>query len=94
MKTKIINFNVDWDNRFMMKSKVGKYTISTVYLGINHQFNDNLPPLYYETMIFSDNGDNAYKNYQVRYTTMNEAINGHNIAVDFVKESEGIKWKK
>lgn len=81
----------DWDNRFILHTKIGKYTISTVDLGLNHQFNDNLPPLYYETMIFSDDGDNAYKSYQVRYSTIEEAINGHDIAVDFVKESEGIK---
>ena len=41
-----------WENRFNLKTQVGKYEVSTVDLGLNHQFIEELPPLYYETMIF------------------------------------------
>lgn len=77
-----------WDNRFDLKTKVDKYTISTVDLGINHQFNDDLPPLYYETMIFNlenKEEENPFDYYQERYTTEEEAIAGHERAIEYVK---------
>ena len=69
----------DFENRFDLKTKIGKYTISTIDLGINHQFNKDLPPLYYETMIFNweDETDNPFEAYQERYTTERQARQGN-----------------
>ena len=78
----------DYNNRFDLKSKVGKYTISTVDLGMNHQFIEDFPPLYYETMIFNwkDTEDNPFEFYQERYRTEKEAKEGHKKAIKYVKE--------
>lgn len=84
----------DWNNRFDLKTQVGIYEISTVDLGLNHQFIDGLPPLYYETMIFIKSDDfeerhseeSPFHYYQERYTTEEEAREGHKKAIEYVKE--------
>ncbi len=78
----------DYNNRFDLKTRVGKYTISTVDLGLNHQLNRNLPPLYYETMIFNweDKSGNPFEYYQERYTTEKDAKKGHEKAIRYVEE--------
>ena len=75
----------DWETRFDLKTQVGDYTVSTVDLGIDHSFGLG-KPLYYETMIFSDNKENPFEYYQERYTTKEEAIKGHLQAIEFVKD--------
>lgn len=82
----------DWETRFVLKTQVGNYEISTVDLGIDHSFGFG-KPLYYETMIFSDSGENRFEYYQDRYTTQEEAVKGHEEAVKFVKKTL-IKNKK
>lgn len=75
----------DWETRFVLKTQVGNYKVSTVDLGIDHNmFGDK--PLYYETMIFSDDEDNQFEYYQERYTTEEEARKGHEEAIKHVKE--------
>lgn len=84
----------DMNNRFDLKTQVGKYEVSTVDLGLNHQFDETLPPLYYETMIFikgntfeeRHNEENPFEYYQERYTTEKQAREGHKKAVEYVKE--------
>lgn len=78
----------DWENRFDLKTRVGDYEVSTVDLGLNHQFADSLPPLYYETMIFKveDEKVNYRDLYCERYTTEEEARIGHQKAIDYVKD--------
>lgn len=83
----------DWDNRFNLKTQVGDYEVSTVDLGLNYQFIEDLPPLYYETMIFikgdtfeeRHSKENPFEYYQQRYTTKAEAIKGHKKAIKYVK---------
>jgi len=74
----------DWDNRFDLKTKVGKYTVSTVDLGIDHSFGIG-KPLYYETMIFKNIDGDVRLGYQERYSTKEEAINGHQKAIEYVE---------
>lgn len=79
----------DMNNRFDLKTQVGKYEVSTVDLGLNHQFDETLPPLYYETMIFIKGNtfeENPFEYYQERYTTEKQAREGHKKAVKYVKE--------
>ena len=75
----------DWKNRFDLKTTVGNYLVSTVDLGINHSFDEI--PLYYETMIFpiTDGEVNYFDVYCDRYTTEEEAKEGHQKAIDYVK---------
>lgn len=60
---------------------VGKYWISTVWLGLNHSFGDHLE--IFETMVFTFNKDtNAldidYSNLEMqRYSTEKAALAGH-----------------
>ncbi len=54
--------------------------VSTVFLGINHQFGDG-PPVLFETMIFGGEHDQ----YQDRYETWEQAERGHEKAVKIAK---------
>jgi hypothetical protein len=56
--------------------------VSTVFLALDHSFESNIPVLF-ETMIFGG----KYDQYQDRYSTWDEAIQGHEIAVNLVKQS-------
>ena len=52
--------------------------VSTVFLGLNHQWG-NGPPLIFETMVFPSEWWSDY--YQDRYSTEAEALAGHRRAV-------------
>lgn len=56
------------------------WTVSTVWLGINHNFLGIGPPLIYETMIFPPDGY-ACDDYLERYATPQQAADGHQIAL-------------
>lgn len=56
-----------------------KVRISTVFLGMNHAWNDG-PPILFETMIFGGDHDE----FQERYETWNEAEEGHKKAIELV----------
>lgn len=80
----------DWNNRFMKKDYVEiageKYLVSTVDLGLDHQYVDGGPPLYYETMIFP-NGDMG-ELFLERYTTEQQAIDGHEKVLNALKKGK------
>lgn len=62
-------------NRTVAKTQVGKLSVSTVFLGFDHNFPGGKPKLF-ETMIFGKDND-----YQERYSTWDEAVAGHKLAV-------------
>ena len=51
--------------------------VSTVFLGLDHSFMPDGPPVLYETMIFGG----AHNGYQDRYTTYEAALAGHLSAI-------------
>ena len=51
--------------------------ISTVFLGINHSWDDRGPPILWETMIFGGSHDED----QYRYSSREAALAGHDKAV-------------
>lgn len=55
--------------------------ISTIWLGLDHQWEDDGLPLIFETMVF----DNYEEIYCDRYSTWKEAEEGHQKAVEWVK---------
>lgn len=59
---------------------VGPYTVSTVFLGINHNFRDFGPPLLFETMVFKESG--GAEDIQERCSTWDEAVSQHNRIVE------------
>jgi hypothetical protein len=67
-------------NNMVDHTTLGKVSVSTVFLGMNHQYGGG-PPLLFETMIFGG----KYEGYQVRYSTRDEAIAGHRRAVEMVR---------
>ncbi len=81
-------FRKDYDekNRIVKQEYVtyenNEYFVSTVDLGLNHQFGEG-EPLYYETMIFLK--DNYCDLYCDRYATREEALKGHNVIIEAFK---------
>lgn len=63
---------------------INGHTVSTVFIGLCHNFNPySRTPIVFETMVF----DNDMKGiYQERYCTWQEAIDGHERAVEWVKK--------
>ena len=62
------------------RDTIGDVEISTVFLGIDHQFGIG-PPVLWETMIFGGIQDQ----YQYRYTSRAAALAGHAAAVARVR---------
>ena len=72
-------------------TNIRKVRVSTVFLGIDHQFGDG-PPLLFETMVFPKN-ENAKMGLwhdldQERYSTWDEAEAGHARMVERARRGE------
>lgn len=61
-----------------------KVMVSTVFLGLDHQYAEDGPPLLFETMVFGGLLDSE----QWRYSTWDEAKAGHAAMVERVKAAE------
>ena len=81
---------MEWANWFetadrnVAKTDVGHHRVSTVFLGIDHQFGHG-EPLLFETMVFTagdDGGD------MKRYSTWEDAEDGHWETVKRLRASE------
>lgn len=59
-------------NRTVRESFIGDVRVSTVFLGLDHQYGDG-PPILFETMIFNGPLDAS----EWRYSTWEEAEVGH-----------------
>lgn len=71
------------ENRIVDQTREGDVLISTVFLGLDHRFSydESAPPLVFETMIFGGPHDQ----FQERYCTWDEAVAGHNRAIEKVR---------
>jgi hypothetical protein len=67
--------------RIVARTDVGGRTVSTVFLGIDHNFCSVGPPLLFETMIFGLPDD---EEYQERCTTWDEALAQHQRALEYL----------
>ena len=78
--------------------KVGPYLVSTVWLGLNHNWSSQGPPLIFETMVFTEieADDDSEENYQMeypmadycrRYATEEEALMGHSEVMAMCEEA-------
>jgi hypothetical protein len=63
-------------DRIVAKSQLGDVRVSTVFLGLDHRFDDEGPPLIFETMIFGGH----HADYQTRCSTWEEAEEMHRVA--------------
>lgn len=70
--------------------------VSTVWLGINHEYRPDARPVIFETMIFDDGSDWGSE-YQERYSTEAEAKAGHIKAMHWLTRiavHDGTKWRQ
>ncbi len=65
----------NFQSTIVKKTQIRETEVSTVFLGIDHNFTLKGPPLLFETMVFGPL-DPDY-NIQERYSTWNEALAGH-----------------
>lgn len=70
-------------DRHVAKASIGDIEISTVFLGLNHEYEGG-PPLIFETMIFGGPHDQ----YQERCSTWEQAEAMHAKAVELVSSGE------
>jgi len=80
---------LNWGMRFqdteqwvVKQETVGDYWVSTVFLGLDHQFGSG-PPLLFESIVFIGDQCGATN----RYSTWDEALAGHESIVEKIKES-------
>lgn len=63
----------DANRQLRLSHLPGGVKVSTVFLGFDHQFTQDLPPILFETMVFQG----RFNNYLVRYETYKAAVVGH-----------------
>ena len=73
----------DDDYRRVASTVVGKAHVSTVWLGLDHQFGEG-PPLIFETMVFGGDLDQ----HQWRYSTEAQAVEGHDRVVTLLRDKK------
>jgi len=63
-----------YDARIVGKTRVGDRDVSTVFIGLDHQYGSG-PPLLFETLVFPECDDCQ------RYSTWDQAVAGHDATV-------------
>lgn len=83
----------DPDYKTVSRTVVSDYEVSTVWLGLDHNFGDG-PPILFETMIFAKgtNGDVSYDEWCWRYHTLEEAEAAHESIVKALQEGREPEW--
>ena len=71
-------------DRHVANTEVGPFRVSTVFLGLDHQFTADGPPMIFETMLF-DEDHKATDDYQTRCATWEQAEVMHKEAVAYAK---------
>ena len=75
----------DMEYRVVAKERVGKFFISTVWLGIDYQFGQG-NPLFFETMAFDEDRADWSDVYMNRYSNEVAALAGHDQAVAMARD--------
>lgn len=70
-------------NRIVKQEQIGEYWVSTVFLGLDHNWGWEGPPVLFETMIFIDEKADVAE----RYCTWDEAAAGHDAICERLRES-------
>lgn len=70
-------------DRKVARDQFGDIGVSTVFLSLDHAYGSG-PPILFETMIFGGEHDG----YCERYSTWDEAVKGHEVAVKLVLNKE------
>lgn len=72
-------------DRQVAQDQVGGLIISTVFLGLDHNFSGG-DAILFETMVFADDTYEGFSGYRERYSTWDEAEKGHAVAVQWARE--------
>jgi hypothetical protein len=94
----------EWGIRFLDKkyrrvaeTNFGPARVNTIWLGIDHNFLGNGPPIIFETMIFAERVEELDERMW-RTSTLEDAIKAHEHAVQIVKDNilppEAEEWLK
>jgi hypothetical protein len=75
-------FENHYPARRIALSSVGEWTISTIFLGMDHSFEDG-PPVLWETMVF---GPEPWSDQQWRFTTREGAISHHDQIAEYIRQ--------
>jgi hypothetical protein len=76
LKTWATWFEDDPEARNVALTCTERYDVSTVFLGLDHNFTGVGPPILFETMVFPKYGDMNERACE-RYATWDEAVAGH-----------------
>jgi hypothetical protein len=68
-----VTFFEDFQRRRVAETVRDKVRVSTVFLGLDHRWMGDGPPLTFETMIFGG----RHNHYQDRYSSWDDALLGH-----------------
>ena len=81
----------DMEYKRVALTSVGPFNVSTVWLGTDHNWSGEGPPIIFETMVFcgDDRASRTWEDYQVHYCTEAEALEGHEHAVRHFAELGG-----
>lgn len=69
-------------NRRVAFDMVGEVDVSTVFLGIDHNWSGGGAPVLWETMTF---GPEPWSSRQWRYSSRDDALLGHGVAVELLR---------
>lgn len=83
--------NMQWGKNSIVRTEIGSIHISTIFLPLNHAWDEG-PPILFETMVFGLKSE-EYES-QWRYYTYQEAADGHNKIVRWVKIRLATQAKK
>lgn len=70
--------------RVVARDTIGAVRVSTVFLGVDHNWCADGPPILWETLIFGGPHDG----WQQRYSSLKNAYAGHVKALQFIRDSE------
>ena len=73
----------DFEKKRVAVIDIGESRVSTVFLGLDHRFSGEGPPILFETLVFGG----PMADEMDRYCTWDEAVKGHADMVKRVKEA-------
>lgn len=76
--------------RHICNDYIEEYHISTVWLGFNHGWFGKI--LLFETMVFCNDENNEWHEYQERYETLEEAQVGHKKICDAIQNQQSVTF--
>jgi hypothetical protein len=74
----------DKNRRHVGSDQIGQLWVSTVFMGLDHNWSDDGEPILFETMIFTDDKE-MHDLHCRRYSTMEEAERGHLVACRYAR---------